>query len=69
MLYFPKKAVEDEIGRTLSDNELEFDSCEPLLKMLKSGIVERSHFDDLFGVNDSFKTPVGQSKAGVLYPP
>ncbi|EIM4962308.1 sigma-54-dependent transcriptional regulator [Listeria monocytogenes] len=69
VLYFPKKAVEDEIGRTLSDNELEFDSCEPLLKMLKPSIVERSPFDDLIGVNDSLKTPVEQAKAAVLYPP
>ncbi|HCW3195610.1 TPA: sigma-54-dependent transcriptional regulator, partial [Listeria monocytogenes] len=69
VLYFPKRAVEDEIGRTLSDNELEFDSCESLLKMLKPSIVERSPFDDLIGVNDSLKTPVEQAKAAVLYPP
>lgn len=47
--------VEDEIGCIFFDNELEFDSCEFFLKMFKLSIVERSFFDDLIGVNDSFK--------------
>ncbi|HCJ4364000.1 TPA: PTS sugar transporter subunit IIA, partial [Listeria innocua] len=49
VLYFPKRTVEEEIGRVLSDNELEFESCEALLKILKPSIVERSPFDDLIG--------------------
>ncbi|MBC1385761.1 PTS sugar transporter subunit IIA, partial [Listeria innocua] len=52
VLYFPRTAVEEELGRILSDSELEFDSSEALLKILKPNIVERSPFDDLIGVND-----------------
>lgn len=67
--YFDRQAIEEKIERLLPDDELEFENCQSLLKILHHNIVQRSPFDDLIGSDASLRTQVEQAKAAVLYPP